>query len=158
MSDTLAKQLTDRLRQQQGQGAGTVGVSGDGVSVNVDVEQSERYAVGVRGIEVRPQQPSADVDGVAERVVQGVSALGDPLAVVECDRPGGQAIVRSAQPEADTEGVTYWEADVRGDGIALHRYRKDHAQPEREIMTEPLPHSTIGKIAEQLADAIQADK
>lgn len=155
MSDTIAKSLADRLRQQIGQGAGTVGVEADGVTVSVDVEQSERYAVGVRGMEARPAQPNPDVRGTAERIVEGVAAIGEPLQIVECDVPGGQAIVRSATPETDEGGVTYWEADVRGDGTALHRYRKDHDQPDRTPLIEPLPHGTVGKIAEQLADAVK---
>jgi hypothetical protein len=155
MSDTIAKNVADRLRQQIGQGAGSVSVDGDGVTVNVDVEQCERYASGVRGIQVTPAQPGGDVRGVAERIVEGVTAIGDPLAIVECEPRAGQAIVRSAEPETDEGGVTYWEADVRQDGTSLHRYRKDHSQPEREVITEPLPHGAVGKIAEQLADAVK---
>lgn len=155
MSEPIAKKVAERLRQQIGQGAGTVGVAGDGVTVDVEVEQSERYAVGVRGITVKPAQLNGDVRGIAERIAEGVQVLGDPLRVVECDPAGGQAIVRSAEPETDEGGVTYWEADVRGNGTALHRYRKDHSQPDREIVTEPLPHTVVGKIAEQLADALE---
>lgn len=156
MSDTIAKNVTERLRQHIARGAGTISADGDGVTVNVDVEQSERYAAGVRGIQVTPSQPNSDVHGTAERIVAGVGALGDPLTIVEYDTRGGQAIVRSAEPEADEEGVTYWEADVRSDGTALHRYRKEHSQPDRELVTEPLPHNTVGKIAEQLADAVRS--
>lgn len=154
MSGTIAKHLTDNLRQHIGQGAGVVGVDGDGMAINVDVEQSERYAVGVRGIAVKPSQPNPDVRGIADRVVDGTTALGEPLTVVECDA-GGQAIVRSAEPDADAEGVTYWEADVRADGTSLHRYRKEHSAPDREVVTEPLPHNVVGRIAEQLADAVK---
>lgn len=153
MSTTIAKELTDRLRQHIGQGAGTIGVDGDAVSVAVDVEQCERYAVGVRSIAVRPEQPAADVRDVAERIVQDVTELDGPLAVVEYDARQGRAIVRSAEPEADAGGVTYWEADVRADETSLQRYRKDHAAPERESVTEPLMHNTVGRVAEQLADA-----
>lgn len=155
MSDTIAKNVADRLRQHIGQGTGSVSAQGDGVAVSVDVEQSERYAAGVRGLQVTPAQPSPDVRRVAEQIVERVTALGDPLQIVECDAPGGQAIVRSAEPETDADGVIYWEADVRQDGTALHRYRKDHSQPDREVVTEPLPHGTVGKIAEQLADAVR---
>lgn len=151
----IAKKLADGLRQHIGQGPGTISVEGDGVSVSVDVEQSERYAVGVRGITVRPHQPCGDVHEAAERIARDVEAIGEPLAVVESDRASGQAIVRSAQPEADEQGVTYWEGDVRTDGTSLHRYRKDHAAPDREAITEPLPHNAAGRVAEQLADALR---
>jgi hypothetical protein len=155
MSKTIAHELTDRLRKQIGHGGGIVEADGAGVTVAVDVEQSERYAVGVRGITVTPAQPVADIQEVAERIAQGVTELDSPLTVVEYDTRQGQAIVRSAEPAADEAGVTYWEADVRADGTTLQRYRKDHAAPDREQITEPLLHSTVGRVAEQLADAVQ---
>ncbi|PLS76981.1 MAG: hypothetical protein CYG59_26285 [Chloroflexi bacterium] len=155
MSTTIAHELTDRLRKQIGQGGGVVEVNGDGASVAVDVEQSERYAVGVRGITVTPTQPVADVRDAAERIAHGVTELDGPLTVVEYDTRQDQAIVRSAEPEADETGVTYWEADVRADETTLQRYRKDHAAPDREQITEPLLHSTVGRVAEQLVDALK---
>lgn len=155
MSHTISKDLTDKLRQHIGQGNGVVSSDTDAASISVDIEQSERYAVGVRGIDVRPKQPIGDVGEAAERIVSNVDALGEPLQVVECDPKAGQAIVRSAQPETDEAGVTYWEADVQRDQTSLHRYRKEHSAPDREAVTEPLPHAVAGKIAEQLADAVR---
>ena len=153
MGTAVAKEIAERLRQQIGQGPGEVKVDAGGASVAVDVEQSERYAVGVRGITVRPAQ-SGDVREIADRVVAGVTDLDGPLTVVEVDRGGERAIVRSAQPDADEAGVTYWEADVRADETSLRRYRKEHSTPEREAVTEPLIHGTVGRVAEQLADAV----
>lgn len=155
MSQTIAKNITDRLQGHINKGSGTIEAAGDGASVSVDVEQSERYAVGVRGITVRPHQPIEDVRGAADRIVDGAQELGEPLAVVEADKD--RAIVRSAEPEADEGGVTYWEADVRSDETSLHRYRKEHDAIEREVVTEPLPHRTVGKIAEQLADSMNTN-
>lgn len=155
MSQTIANELTDGLRQHAGQGAGTITANRDGVSVSVDVEQSERYAVGVRGITVKPTQTVSDVRGVADRIVENVQELDGPLAVIEADAKSGQAIVRSAEPETDDTGVTYWEADVRADETSLQRYRKDHAAPERQVVTEPMPHKIAGRVAEQLADAVK---
>ena len=154
MGTTIAKEITDRLRQQIGQGPGVITADSGGAGVSVDVEQSERYAVGVRGVTARPAQPATDVRDVAERIVAGVTDLDGPLTVVEYDTRQGQAIVRSAQPEADEAGVSYWEADVRADETSLRRYRKDHSAPEREAVTEPLMHGTVGRVAEQLADAV----
>lgn len=153
-STNIAKDVADRLRQHTGRGEGIITVDGGDVAVSIDVEQSERYAVGVRGIHVKPQQPS-DVRDTAERIVERVQSLDDPLIVVECDTKNGRAIVRSAEPEADDAGVTYWEADVQCDETSLRRYHKQHGVPEREIITEPLKHNTAGRVAEQLVDAVR---
>jgi hypothetical protein len=153
MSNTLAKDLADRLRQQTGKDGGPVTIVGDSANVTVDVEHSERYAVGVRGVQVRPHQPVADVRDAAERITQNVTELDGPLSVVEFDARQDQAIVRSAQPETDEAGVTYWEADVRADETTLRRYRKNHDAPDREAVTEPLMHNTVGRVVEQIVDA-----
>lgn len=154
MANSIAGDITEQLRRRTGQGAGAVDAAADGVSVSVDVEDSERYAVGVRGISVRPDRPIDDVRRAAEDVAAGMPSLGEPLAVVEVDPRSGRAVVRSAAPETDEAGVTYWEADVRSDETTLRRYRKQHDEPERETITEPMPHAVAGKVGGELADAI----
>jgi hypothetical protein len=153
MSD-ITHYISDTLRRQAGQDPGVINTQHDGVSVEVDVEASERYASGVRGITVRPDRPANSVRDVAKRIVEQVDAL-DPLAIVECDDAHGRAIVRSAEPEHSAEGITYWEADVQPDATSLHHYHKAHAAPERELVAEPLLHPTVGRVAEQLADAVK---
>ena len=148
----IANYISDTLRRQAGQDPGVIRTQHDGVSIEVDVEAAERYAAGVRGITVQPERPTKSVRDVAERIVERVDAL-DPLAIVECDDGEGRAIVRSAQPEQSTDGVTYWEADVQRDATSIHRYHKSHAEPERERIAEPLLHPIAGRVAEQLADA-----
>jgi hypothetical protein len=155
MSNTIARELADELKAHIGRGEGVVNVARDDVTVDVEVEQSERYAVGVRGITVRPAQPSGDVRRSAERIVERVDALDEPLQVVEVDERAGRAVVRSAAPETDDGGVSYWEGDVQPEQTSLRRYRKDHAAPDRELITAPLPHRDAGRAAEQLADAVR---
>jgi hypothetical protein len=154
----VAEYIGDTLRRQAGQAPSVISTERDGVSVEVDVEASERYASGVRGVTVRPShshpEATRSVRDVAERIVERVDAL-EPLAIVECDDRQGRAIVRSAEPEQSTDGVRYWEADVQPDGTSLHRYHKQHDQPDREQIAEPLLHPTIGRVAEQLADAVK---
>lgn len=156
MSSTMTKEIADRLRQRRGQGEGVVEIDAGGATVSVDVESSERYAVGVRGITVRPTSPGGDVRETAERIVAGVDALDGPLGIVEYDAKGGRAIARSIEPDADEGSVSYWEADVRADETSLRRYRKDHNAPDREAVAEPLMHNVAGRVAEQLADAVTA--
>lgn len=150
----IKQYISDTLRRQAGQDPGTISTQHNGVNIDVDVESTERYATGVRGVTVRPERSAHSVRDVAERIVDRVDAV-DPLAIVECDDAQGRAIVRSAEPEQSPEGVTYWEADVQPDATSLHRYHKSHAAPEREQVAEPLLHPTVGRIAEQLADAVK---
>ena len=152
---STTQHVIDALHDQSGRGEGVVSVELDGASVSVDVENSERYAVGVRGITVKPEQPVTDIRETAERVAKDVRGLGEPLAIVECEVDEGRAVVRSSEPEQDAAGVTYWEADIQRDQTTLHRYRKEHTADDRRVVTEPLLHSTVGHAVEQLVDAVK---
>ncbi len=156
MSVNIGKELRTKLRDAAGKEHTSVGVAGDGVSVSVDVEHCERYAVGVRGLRVTPAEPIADVGETAERIAQHVDAV-ERLRVVEFDAPEGQAILRSAEPEADEAGVTYWEATVKPDETTLHRFHKAHLQPDREVVVEPITHQEVGELADQIVDALAGD-
>ena len=156
MSTSVGDELRARLRDAVGGENTTVGAEAGGVSVAVDVEHCERYAVGVRGIEVAPARPCDDIRETAERVARGVDVI-DPLHVVEVDAREGQAILRSAEPETDEQGVTYWEATVKPRGTAINRYHKSHAEPDREIVVEPLSHREAGRLVDQVADALRGD-
>lgn len=157
MSTSIGDELRAKLRDAVGSENTTVGVEVEGVSVAVDVEHCERYAVGVRGIQVAPAQPCENIHETAERVARGVDVI-DPLHVVEVDAREGQAILRSAEPEADEEGVTYWEATVKPRGTAINRYHKSHAEPDREVVVEPLAHREAGRLIDQVADALRGNK
>jgi hypothetical protein len=154
MSTSIGDELKARLRDAVGSDNTTVGVEGDDISATIDVEHCERYAVGVRGIDVTSTSPSKDIRETAEGIARKVDVI-EPLRVVEVDTREGQAILRSAEPEADEEGVTYWEATVKPRGTAINRYHKSHGEPDREIVVEPLSHREAGKLVDQVADAIR---
>jgi len=157
MSTTIGKQLRARLRDAIGQEQTSIDANHEAGSVSVDIERCERYAIGVRGISVRPAEADSDIGGIAERISDKVDVI-DPLRVVEIETEEQQAILRSAEPEADEEGVTYWEATVTPDETTLHRYHKTHAEPDRTVVVEPLTHGAIGELADQIMDALTGDK
>lgn len=156
MTTSIGDELRQKLRDAVGKDNTTIGVESEGVGVAVDVEHCERYAIGIRGIEVTPAEPSKDIRKTAERVAREVDVI-EPLRVVEIDSREGQAILRSAEPEADEEGVTYWEATVKPRGTAINRYHKSHGEPDRQIVVEPLSHREAGKLVDQVADALRGD-
>lgn len=153
MSTTIGEQLRARLHDTIGQDNTTISADSEGTSVIVDIEHCERYAAGIRGLSLRPATRIADVGHAAERIAQDVDTV-DQLAVIEYDKQEQQAILRSSEPQADEEGVTYWEATVSPDEAAFHRYHKAHAEPDREEVVEPITHRDLGKLADQLIDAI----
>ncbi len=153
MSSTIGKDIRQKLRDAAGSSGVGVETAGEGVVVSVDVDGCDRYAAGIRGLRVNPAEPLNDVGGVAERIADRVDVI-DRLKVIEYDAPQGEAILRSAEPEADEAGVTYWEATVKPDETAVHRYHKAHAEPDRQVIVEPAMHREIGELADQIVDAI----
>jgi hypothetical protein len=155
VGNTIGKQLRDQAR-----GAAddtSISVSDDDATVSVDVEHAERYAVGVRGLRIEPAHPLTDVGEAAERIARQVDAV-DELRVVEYDQSEQQAILRSAQPQSDREGVDYWEATVKPTETTLQHYHKAHSEPERAAVVEPLSYGTLGQLADQIVDAVAHDK
>lgn len=151
MASTIGKQLRDKVRGTVDDSS--VVVSDDDATVIVDVEHAERYGVGVRGIRVQPSRGVVDVGETAERIAQHVDAI-DELRVVEYDRTEQEAILRSAQPQSDEEGVAYWEASVKPTETTFQRYHKAHNEPERALVVEPLKYGTLGQLTDQLTDAV----
>lgn len=156
MSTTIGKELRAKLRDAAGRENTTVDANKDGVSVSVDAEACDKYAIGVRGVRVRPSEAVTDVGDAAERIARNVDVI-DPLRVVEYDAPQQEAILRSTEPETDEGGITYWEATVKPDETSVERYHKDHRQPDRQRVVEPLTHRDLGELADQIADALNGE-
>lgn len=154
MTKSIGDELRAKLRDAVGSDNTTLGVEDEGIRAVLDLEHCERYAVGVRGLEVTPAEPTTDIHETAERIARQVDVI-EPLRVVEVDAHEAQAILRSAEPEADEEGVTYWEATVKPRGTAINRYHKSHADPDRQVIVEPLSHREAGKLVDQVADALR---
>ncbi|CAA9256806.1 MAG: hypothetical protein AVDCRST_MAG93-2009 [uncultured Chloroflexia bacterium] len=155
MGNTIGKQLRDQARGATDDTS--ISVSDDDATVSVDVEHAERYAVGVRGLRIEPAHPVRDVGEAADRIARQVDAV-DELRVVEYDQSEQQAILRSAQPQSDEEGVDYWEATVKPTETTLQHYHKAHSEPERAAVVEPLSYGTLGQLADQIVDAVAHDK
>ena len=156
MSGQIGKQVKHKLAGATGQEHTSVDVAADGVGVAVDIERCERYAVGVEGVRIRPDDSVRDVGGAAERIAQGVDVI-DRLRVVEYESAAEEAILRSAEPAADEGGVTYWEATVKPDETTLHRFHKSHDEPDRHVVVEPMTHGEVGAVVDQIADALKGD-
>ncbi|MBA3944347.1 MAG: hypothetical protein H0X37_07260 [Herpetosiphonaceae bacterium] len=155
MTTPLHKELTEQLRKAQGQGEVTVEAQAEDVTVVVDMEHCDRYAGGIRQITVRPDAPLPDVGTTAGKIAEHINVI-DPLQVVEVEGGEGRAILRTTDPETDQEGVTYWEATVTPDATTLQRFHKEHSEPDRAVVDEPLLHRELGSLVDQVAEALEA--
>lgn len=156
MSTTIGGKLREQLRDVVGSDHTSVQTNDEEVSVTIDIERCERYAIGIQGIHIAPAAPRADVAETADRIAKQVDAI-EHLRVIEFDQREGKAILRTAEPEADEGGITYWEATVQPVETTLNRYHKAHTEPDRQRVVEPITHRQLGELADQLADAVRGE-
>ncbi|MCK6625178.1 MAG: hypothetical protein L6R45_08375 [Anaerolineae bacterium] len=150
--------------QQQGYIVG-VPAEAQGPSASITLEAYDRYSVALRQLEVSHEQstlpedsdPVAYLRRCAERAVQRLTYLEEPLILLELDPAEKLAQLRSDPPRQEGEKLTYWEVFIRATPhlhVRLSRYRWQPDKPEREQITYPATFATLGRIAQDLALSI----
>lgn len=150
--------------QQQGYIVG-VPAGAEEPSAALTLEAYDRYSVALRQLEVSHQQvvllegsdPAAYLRRCAERAVQRLTYLEEPLLLLELDPAEKLAQLRSDPPQPDGEARIYWELFIRARPqrhARLTRYRWQPGKPEREQVTYPATFATLGRIAQDLALSI----
>ena len=123
---------------------GTVEVSTNDASATVDVVAVGPLGARVRRIEVRGER--GGVEQVAASLPHDLRALPEPIEAVEVDASLGGAILRTP-PEAMEQGE-FFEVEVRGDSVAIDRYRR---QPGgRESIDYDLTRKQLGRLVDAL--------
>ena len=90
----------------------------------------------------------------AKRIVQAPALL-EPLAVVEIDQARGNAQIRSATPTERNGCKQYFEFLLSRTGqVGIHRYQA--GLNSREESTFVITHETLGRLARQVAEAVDA--
>lgn len=148
--------------QQQGYIVG-VPAGAEEPSAALTLEAYDRYSVALRQLEVSHQQaampegsdPAAYLRRCAERAVQRLTYLEEPLILLELDPAEKLAQLRSDPPHQDGEKLTYWELFIRATPHLHARLARYRWQPdEREQITYPATFATLGRIAQDLALSI----
>lgn len=150
--------------QQQGYIVGVPAETG-GPSAAITLEAYDRYSVALRQLEVSHKQdalpedydPVAYVRRCAERAVQRLTYLEEPLILLELDPAEKLAQLRSAPPGQDGETLAYWELFIRATPqlhARLTRYRWQPDKHEREQVVYPATFAALGRIAQDLALSI----
>lgn len=96
--------------------------------------------------------PQGNLKAYAERIVQRVTGLLEPLCVLEVDEGRNVALLRSQQPGQRGDERFYYEVLLEGEGSAvLRRYQAPRAaEPRRQQVAFTLTHETIAKLVGDL--------
>jgi hypothetical protein len=97
--------------------------------------------------------PAATLQAWADRAADRVTALMEPLKVVEVDVVRNEALLRSAEPRRRGDKSLYYEILLRGSASAVVcRYQGSHASgSRREQIAFVLTHEALAKLADDLA-------
>ncbi|MCB0195143.1 MAG: hypothetical protein KDJ65_24560, partial [Anaerolineae bacterium] len=137
-----------------------------GVGASLSVADYDRFSVALRHLEIFNKSTTVDADEVktylqqsAEAIVEALTYLEEPLELLELDPAEGIAQIRSNPPlsNADENEVTYWELFLRATPhahVRLTRYHWSADTGDRNIVAYPATFTTLGRIAEDLANGL----
>lgn len=137
---------------------------GKGTGVSLSLADYDRYSVMLRHLTVYDSSIVID-DGdtedylrrAATEIIQGLSYLEEPLALLELNTVDAVAQLRSNPPENGPNDSIYWEVSVSVSPhpqARLARYHWIAGKRERAPITYPATFATIGRIAKDLAASL----
>lgn len=131
-----------------------------GMIVTLVLQDYDKYSVALRyvdisldGLTLNEAETENYLNQRTEQLIQRLTYMEEPLALVEFDADAGLAQVRSKPPRCDDQTVIYWEAQIRlkpQPGIRLARYRWTPGQPGRELVVYPIAFARLGQIVEDV--------
>ena len=132
--------------------------SADNVEVCVQLAALDSLACEFEEITFHARQPSASVShdellATAARLVERLTYLYEPLAVIEADQAANVIQLRSVVPTQEETGQWYFELLVKRDIVSLRRYagRSGHRTVEPAQVTRQVLHRLISDILHVLA-------
>lgn len=123
-------------------------VESESIGVSAEAIDYRRYADS-RATSLPPRQ-------VAERLVEQVNYLQEPLAIIEDDLEGSATQVRSTRPQAHPDGARYYELVAEPGHISVRRYQRQ-ADGERKSIPMRFTREAFGRLCRDLDNSVSAD-
>lgn len=142
----------------------TVAIAGAApVSVALDVAAVDQLSCALREIRLdAPHLSTAGFDTLrawAGRLCGRVTYLLENIGPLEFDEAAGTVLIRSTQPDRQSNGSQYYEIllSTSGNGhFALRRYRTEKGRTDREQVDMHLTHQVVEKLVNDLAATLPA--
>ena len=154
----LSSQIKERIQKLAGSDkvvATTITEKTGSARIDICVETCESLACNVGtirydGRELRDASPHR-LREIAERLVQQITYLMEPLTLIECDLEAPAVQVRSATPCLERGHPEYYELLVSRDGITFQRFAQ--AADNRASTPVPLTHQALLRMVDDLEEA-----
>jgi len=153
---TLENTLQKRLAEWKPPGGRHDLVATDeksGWSVTLTADKNDVLGCLVWEMAVRRQGPAAEggLRGWADRIVDRVTGLLEPLRVVEVDSERNEALLRSDNPVQKSDKLFYYEVLLKSTTQAtIRRFQANHDGSKRTQVAFALTHEALAKFAADL--------
>jgi hypothetical protein len=150
---TLASTVREKLSEwRPAAGRQELLVATEEGSLILNADRREELGCLVWELTARPADRAArTLSAWAERIVDRVTGLLEPLKVVEIDVERNEAILRSEKPSSRKDQLFYYEVMLHGTTQAtLRRYQAPVTNGRRDQITFALTHEAIAKLAGDL--------
>lgn len=156
LRDTLLPKLAEWRPAEEVRPSESFPLPEHGWTVRLTAERADSVGCKVAEIQISRDNPvPEDADllmGQAKLAAGRVSGLLEPLRLIEVDRVGQVALLRSEGPPTNDEHVQYYEVRFQGrNQVCMERYRAKKNPPAgREPIAFALTHEVIAKLVEDL--------
>ncbi|MEX1042822.1 MAG: hypothetical protein WDZ51_19470 [Pirellulaceae bacterium] len=153
MAHEIEKQLDDHLAPNK-----RFDMALDHGSVTATDVEAESIGVSAEAIDYRchPNAAGPPPRQIAERLVEQVNYMQEPLAIIEDDLEGSATQVRSARPQAHPDGARYYELVAEPGHISVRRYQRQ-TDGERKSIPMRFTRETFGRLCRDLDDSVSTD-
>lgn len=160
---SLAKKLQDAVSTVQG--AMTVGARSQWINAcegrrqaSCKVLQCEPMAVALKELSLQSDELATvsigSLKDASQALCQRLTYLLEPISPVEADTEKCVVQMRSNPPQADDNGLRYYELLVeRGGAVTLHRYEKTPGHPRTRVAAT-LTHEVLGRLIDDFSMAV----
>lgn len=157
--ETLGKKLIDALKNSTGSGKRDIEVDHAGASARARVRGSGPYGSSIDGLTVAipDGEGEADIERQADDLVDRLSYLPERIKKHEIAPGLGGGVLRS-EPE-DMREREYQEIKLNGGREAdIRRYKYNSKKRERHEIPQNYAHETLGRLTDDLAEAMGDDE
>ncbi len=138
---------------------------GEGFGVSLNIDDYDRYSAKLRQMEMYNNSLAVTGDKVeaylqqcSSIIIERLTYLDEPLALLELNTAESEARLRSTPPRQTANGSIYWEAHLwlgPHPRLKLRRFRWTADLKQRAPLAYPTTFASLGRIAEDVASSME---
>jgi hypothetical protein len=156
LAEALLEKLADWRPAGEGRQAGTLALPDHGWTIGLTADRADSVGCRLTQLDATRATPVADDDATLEaharKAAGRVTGLLEPLRLVEIDRGGHVALLRSDAPPTKGDAVQYYEVRYTSrNRVTVERFKANKTgKAGREPIPFALTHEALAKLVDDL--------